>query len=265
VNAYARVLTALVLALLSGGCAAPIGNPVDGLRTRALIETRPVMPAAGDTAVYRVINAYNGEVRGEIRYRVDKVESASVVVSVSASSPYMGVPPTEVYTMEGNWLRHPVVNHDRPTDYDFAPPYPAYPFPLDIGKSWSMRVNATNPMTGQRRSVRVDGQVLGAERISTPAGTFDTIKIRRLVYAGDWEGPLRETQILHIDWYAPALGRSVRAESSSQWLDVSRCSRSGCALFRGDWEVLELVSHSAARISSFPAAARAEGIASTAD
>jgi hypothetical protein len=105
---------------------------------------------------------------------------------------------------------------------------------------------------------------LGAERIGAPAGTFDTIKIRRLVYAGDWEGPLRETQILQLDWYAPALGRSVRAESSSQWLDVSRCSRSGCALFRGDWDVLELVSHSAARVSSFPAA-RDERIASTAD
>ncbi len=260
-----RVLTALLLALLSGGCAAPIGNSLDGPRTRALIEARPATRAAGDIAVYRVINAYNGEVRGEIRYRVDKVESASVVVSVSASSPYMGVAPTEVYTMEGNWLRHPVVNHDRPTDYDFAPPYPAYPFPLDIGKSWSMRVNATNPLTGQRRSVRVDGQVLGAERVSTPAGTFDTIKIRRLVYAGDWEGPLRETQILQLDWYAPALGRSVRAESNSQWLDVSRCSRSGCALFRGDWDVLELVSHSAARVSSFPAAARDEGKGLTAD
>src|SRR5260221_683658 len=91
-----RVLTALLLALLSGGCAAPIGNSLDGPRTRALIEAWPATRAAGDIAVYRVINANSGEVRGEIRYRVDKVESASVVVSVSASSPYMGVAPTEV-------------------------------------------------------------------------------------------------------------------------------------------------------------------------
>jgi hypothetical protein len=251
-----RVLTGLLLALLSGGCAAPVGNPVDGQRTRALIETRPAPPAAGDTAVYRVINAYNGEVRGEISYRVDKVESASVVVSVSADSPYAGAPHTEVYTTEGNWLRHPIVNHDRPTDYDFAPPYPAYPFPLDLGKSWSMRVNATSPVSGQRRSVRVDGEVLGAERISTPAGEFDTIKIRRLVYAGDWDGFMRETQILQLDWYAPALGRSVRTESNSQWQDMSRCTRFGCPWFRGDWDVLELVSHTAARISNFSPAAR---------
>jgi hypothetical protein len=250
------VLTALLLALLSGGCAAPIGTPVGGPLLSALIDTRPALPAAGDTAVYRVINAYNGEVRGEIHYRVDKVESASVVVSVSTNSPYAGVPHTEVYTTEGNWLRHPVVNHDRPTDYDFAPPYPAYPFPLDIGKSWSMRVNATTPATGQRRSVRVDGQVLGAERISTPAGTFDTIKIRRLVYAGDWDGFLRETQIMQLDWYAPVLGRAVRTESNSQWQDMSRCTRSGCSWFRGDWDVLELVSHTAVPISNFPPEAR---------
>jgi hypothetical protein len=247
-------LTALILTLLSGGCAAPVGNAIDD--SRALIEKPPAKLAAGDTAVYRVINAYNGEVRGEIRYRVDKVESASVVVSVSADLPYAGVPHTEVYTTDGNWLRHPVVNHDRPIEYDFAPPYPAYVFPLDVGKSWSMRVNATNPVTGQRRSVRVDGQVMGAERVSTPAGNFDTIKIRRLVYAGDWDGPLRETQILQLDWYAPALGRSVRTESNSQWLDQSRCSRSGCSLFRGDWDVLELVGHTAARVSSSGPAAQ---------
>src|SRR5258706_7917484 len=95
-----RALTALFLAALSGGCAAPVGNSLDGALTRALIETRPATPAAGNIAVYRVINAYNGEVRGEIRYQVDKVESASVVVSVSASSPYMGISPIEAYTME---------------------------------------------------------------------------------------------------------------------------------------------------------------------
>jgi hypothetical protein len=69
--------------------------------------------------------------------------SASVLVSVSATAVYGSSAHRGLHD-EGNWLRHPVVNHDRPTDYDFAPPYPAYPFPLDIGKSWSMRVNTTN-------------------------------------------------------------------------------------------------------------------------
>ena len=105
-----------------------------------------------------------------------------------------------------------------------------------------MRVDAVNPATGKRNSVRVDGEVLGNERISSPAGTFDTVKVRRYVYAGDWDGFMRETHITEIDWYAPALGRPVRTESKSQWQDMSRCTREGCPWFRGDWDIVELLA-----------------------
>src|SRR5215203_5957399 len=32
-------------------------------------------PAAGDSWAYRVVNRYNGEVRGNLQYRVDKVDA----------------------------------------------------------------------------------------------------------------------------------------------------------------------------------------------
>jgi len=103
-----------------------------------------------------------------------------------------------------------------------------------------VRVTATNPATGRRNSVRVDGEVLGSERISTPAGAFDTIKVRRRVYAGDVESFLRETTIVETDWYAP--GARSRGEKRQQisWMDVSRCTRRDCS-FRGDWNIFELM------------------------
>ena len=204
-------------------------------------------PAAGDTYVYRVYNAYNNEVRGQIRYRVDQVDADRIAVSVTTDTPAAGAARTEVYTKEGNWLRHPVTNHDQPVEYEFAPVYPAYVFPLDAGKFWSLRVTAVDPASGRRNSMRVDGEVLGSERISTPAGAFDTIKIKRRVYAGDWDGFRRETNITEIDWYAPALGRPVRSESKSGYLDPSRCGRGKCEPIRGDWNVFELTETSAAR------------------
>lgn len=247
-----RILACLGIALLLAGCATPAGVPVGAAVASVLVATPPPLPAVGDTAVYRVINAYNGEVQGEIKYRVDQVGAGHVVVDVNTSSAYAGLPHTEVYTAEGNRLRHPVINHDRPTDYDFAPPFPAYPFPLDFGKSWSQRVNATNPATGRVNSVRIDGRVLGGERIVTPSGAFDTIKIMRTVYAGDFETFLKETIITEIDWYVPALGRAVRSERNSTWFDASRASgRRGIfggsdGWFRGDWSVYELVSYTRA-------------------
>jgi hypothetical protein len=117
--------------------------------------------------------------------------------------------------------------------------------PLDSGKSWSTRVSATNPASGRRTSVRVDGDVLGTERITTPAGAFDTIKITRKVYAGDWETFTMETNIVETDWYAPALGRPVRTERNSSYMDQQRCGKpaGACTPVRGDWFVFELVKY----------------------
>jgi hypothetical protein len=196
--------------------------------------------SAGDTFVFRVSNGYNSEARGRIQDRIDQINADRITVSTSTDIPALGLQQTAIYTKEGNWLRHTLTNHDQTVEYEFSPPYPAYVFPLDTGKSWSQRVTATNPVTGQRNSVRVDGEVLGSERISTPAGAFDTIKVRRRVYAGDFESFRRETTIVETDWYAPALGHTVKSDRKSVWDDMARCTRSGCG-FRGDWNIFELV------------------------
>lgn len=203
------------------------------------------IPAAGDVYVYRQVNGYNNEVRAQVRYRVDKLESDRVTVSVTMHGPSGEAAYTEIYTREGNWLRHPLVNHNQMVEYEFAAAYPAYAFPLAPGKSWSVRVNATVPATGQLRSVRIDGAVLGNERIRVPAGEFDTVKIRRLVYSGDWESFLTETTVMEFDWYAPALGRTVRTERKAEFLDLSRGR--GNRLQHGDWDVFELVEAPAAK------------------
>ena len=203
------------------------------------------LAATGDTYVYRVSNGYNNEARGKISYRVDKADADRVEVAVTTDTPSAGVARTEIYNQDGNWLRHPLVNHDQLREYEFARALQVNAPPGDTSGSWSVRVDALDPATGLRASVRVDGEVLGSERVTVPAGTFDTIKIQRRVYAGDWDGFKRETHILEYDWYAPALGRSVKSDSKSSWQDLSRCSRGGCPWFRGDWNIFELTEFNA--------------------
>ena len=203
--------------------------------------------ATGDAYVYRVSNGYNNEVRGTISYRVEKVAADRIDVAVTTDTPSAGVARTESYTKDGNWLRHALVNHDQLHDYEFPQALQVYALPGDTDGSWSVRVDAVDPATGRRNSVRVDGEVLGSERISVPAGTFDTIKIRRRMYAGDWDGFMRETRTLEIDWYAPALGRAVKSDSKSEWQDLSRCGRNGCPWFRSDWNIFELAEINAAK------------------
>ena len=202
-------------------------------------------PSVGDTYVYRVINKYNNETRGSITYRVDRIDAEQVTMIVTPDQPSLGRPYTDIVTKDGNWLQHPLISHDSPVEYNFSPAYPAYVGPLDSGKSWSIRVNATNSTSRRGNSVRVDGNVLGTETITTPAGAFDAIKVKRTVYAGDWGTFTSETTIVETDWYAPALGRPVRTERVSSYLDPQKCgASSACTPIRGDWDVFELSNYS---------------------
>lgn len=197
-------------------------------------------PVVGDAYVYRLVNGYNKETRGQQRYEVARVEPDRITISVTPDNLEAGAQRTDVYTQEGNWLRHSMESHGKKVEYEFATAYPAYVFPLELGKSWSVRVKARAAGGSEReRSVRVDGKVLGSERIRVPAGEFDTIKIRRVVYAGDWDYFLKETNITEFDWYAPVLGRAVRTEIRSEYYDESQPR--GFQWRRGDWDVFELV------------------------
>ena len=205
-------------------------------------------PAIGDAYVYRLVNGYNHETVGHIRHEVTEATVAQgAIVSVTVDKPSLGLPHIEIHTQAGQWMRHSLDNHGIAVEYEFTPALPVYLSPLAAGQSWSVRVNAKVPGENTNRSVRIDGAVLGNERIRVPAGEFDTVKIRRIIYPGDAGDFKTETHIVEFDWYAPALGRTVRSETRSSWRALSGCRRGYCD-YRGDWNVLELTeAHAATR------------------
>ena len=52
---------------------------------------------------------------------------------------------------------------------------------------------------------------------------------------------------METDWYAPALGRVVRTERDSRFLDMQSCSGFARCEARGDWDIYELVESRAAK------------------
>jgi hypothetical protein len=201
--------------------------------------------AIGDTYVYRVINRYISEPRGDITYHVDKVEPNRIFTSVSSENSLVESGRTAVFTGDGNWVRRTLDSHGKPQTIEFSTESPAYAFPLVVGKRWSMRAPARVPETGKSRSVRIDGAVIGAERIRVPAGEFDTLKITRTIYAGDANSFETETNISEIEWYAPALRRAVRSETRSSYTDLR--NPRGSLEVRGDWDLYELLEVRAAK------------------
>ncbi len=222
--------------LLAAGCAAPLPQtPPAGFAARvAAPEIR-----VGDDWKYSLHDGYTQLPRGTLEYRVSAVQGDTVTVELR----HEGRESTERYTRDWNWRERPMTNLQ---NFRYQPAYAALPFPLEAGKSWQAFVQATDPATGRVNKVRIDGTVLGWERVKVPAGEFDALKVRRLVYAGNHDHFLSEEKIAEFDWYSPKLGRIVRHVSSSGHYDwrIGCGDNGGCDQWvANDWNVFELVSH----------------------
>jgi hypothetical protein len=241
----------LALALILGGCAAPLSQtPPPGLpATVAAPEIR-----VGDAWTYRVQDGFTRIQRGDQRHEVLEVGADRIVVA-GAVERGDGV---QVYDHAWNWLRRPATNLQT---FEYSPAYQAFAFPLVPGKRWRARLTATDPADGRRFPVWIDGAVLGWERVKVPAGEFDTLKIQRYVYFDYWEHAVRDrSEIREFEWYAPAVKQSVRREASSQYLSYlagDGTGRPGFVRAKGgkddgggpgyvqdDWLIYELASYS---------------------
>jgi hypothetical protein len=201
---------------------------------------------------YAVHDGYTKLPRGTVEYRVSSVQGDTVTVNVVNNSQAS----VELYSRDGNWLRHPAPNLHMLT---YSPPYPAYVYPLAPGKSWNIRVTATDPATGQRVPVTVQARVLGWERIRVPAGEFDTLKLKRDVFVDYWVPNVRGPNVANeTEWYSPVLKQAARREVSGRYLSfLATAPESGFIQVRGrsdgggpryiddSWTVEELVSHTA--------------------
>jgi len=84
----------------------------------------------------------------------------------------------------------------------------------------------------------------GYESVTTPAGTFDAIKLRYILRLDDetfWRYP---TQCDYVVWYAPSVGAMVREQKRSTWMQKGYASQG--ANF-GQQMVYELVSYTAGK------------------
>ena len=85
----------------------------------------------------------------------------------------------------------------------------AYDFPLNVGKTWAFEYDASS---GDKRwHHKVTGKVIGLEKVTVPAGTFDTTKVELIDYYNGsanggwvWSGVVTDTR-----WYAPAVRNYV--------------------------------------------------------
>ena len=87
--------------------------------------------------------------------------------------------------------------------------YKAYDFPLTVGKTWTFEYDASSGDKSWHH--KVTGKVVGLEKVTVPAGTFDTTKVELIDYYNGsanggwvWSGVVTDTR-----WYASAVRNYV--------------------------------------------------------
>ena len=128
----------------------------------------------------------------------------------------------------------------------FAMPLERYRFPLAPGETWNQWV--TNFNESLRREGRINRYVRvgGWEKVSTPAGEFDAIRMRVFMRLDDEEFWRYPTTCNYLIWYAPAVGAPVREEKEAEYRERGD-EMDGQGAVRAQHTVLELVSYAPGR------------------
>jgi hypothetical protein len=198
---HLRLIVAALGLLLIAGCAGTGGTP------------GPAAPApayqVGDRWVYRVQDGFRQKLTWEETHEITMASPHGITVRVTAKGPSIDDQRTETWSAPGVVLTGAVFDNETRR---FAPPLVRYKFPLTRGERWSQRMrdldHDSRPYGGIDRSVSVGGY----EKITTPAGTFDAIRLQVYMTLDDetfWRYP---TECTYILWYAPAIGMTVREE-----------------------------------------------------
>lgn len=91
-----------------------------------------------------------------------------------------------------------------------------------MGKAWVGKSTKRELKTGAVSTHIIRAQVASREKITVPAGTFETLKLVLNIEMLDGG---KRTLGKDISWYAPAARRTVRSETESQDPDTGKVSK----------------------------------------
>jgi hypothetical protein len=163
-------------------------------------------PKIGDSAVFRTLNVRTGEKR-ETSMVVISVDADKIVDETSGSTSG-----TRTYTRDFNLLE--VKTGERVT-FTAKPFWASMRFPLEVGQTWGGFFESEAVVRPRNRSTqwRWKANVVAAEEVTVPAGTFQAFKIeydgRYFAHQSNqsWTGSHKETA-----WFAPGINQFVKRE-----------------------------------------------------
>jgi hypothetical protein len=195
----------------------------------------PAQIKPGDSWTFEARNGYNKKVL--TTYRVDVTGVSASGTEVSVADARTGTVSQEKFTS-----RWDPIAADRMTGefYEFTPGSPNYPDRLEPGVKWHGATIGRDPATGRPVKMTSYWTVIGPEHVHVPAGDFDAIKISRSTVLDDADFWRLDTHVVDYEWYVPALGRAVKRDMHSSFLESTGRHPVEHA---GDWTIVELTAY----------------------
>ena len=192
---------------------------------------------------YRGREGFRWPVVWDETHEVTAVKAGGVTVRVTLKGPTVDVVRQETIVAPG------MVSQGALMDIEtrrFATPLERYRFPLAPGETWNQWVQNYNEANDREGKINRYTRVGGWEKVSTPAGEFDAIRLRVLMRLDDEEFWRYPTTCNYLIWYAPAVGAPVREEKEAEYFERGD-QMDGQGAIRAQHTVLELVSYAPGR------------------
>ena len=189
-------ISVAVQLLLVGYCVGQAGDP------------GPIR--VGDRWSYEIKDALTGDLRPAITLVVGDVTDKEITSRVSIRG--RDRPQTVVHDLD--WGR---IDDGA---WRLRPPGLGIKTPLQIGKEWRSDAHGVHVQSGVTFRAEGVAKVVGEERITTQAGTFDTFRVDMTVRTINMKDQTRSEAWTFVVWYAPAVNRWVK--KTSEWRSEGR-------------------------------------------
>ena len=207
-NALKWIVAVGALATLAG-CAAPGPSGTAGPAVAA-----PTLKV-GDRWVYRGKDGYRVPILWEETHEVLAIGPQGITVRITGKGNSVEFQRTETWSAPGVVTVGAV--YESETDR-FDPALIRWKYPMAVGDTWKQSIrDLDKPPRAPYGPIQRQVSVGGYESVTTPAGTYDAIKLRIFMQLDDetvWRYP---TQANYLVWYAPAVGAMVREEQRSYY------------------------------------------------
>jgi len=170
----------------------------------------------GDRWTYRAQDGFLTLERWEETHAISAIGTDGITAQITQKGPSRDVARTELWSAPGLVQIGAVFDNETRR---FVTPLGRYRFPLAAGKTWSQYVDNYNEATKATGQINRYVRVQGWEKVTTPAGTFDSLAMHVVMHLDDEEFWRYATQCNYVVWYAPAVRGVVRAEKRAQYLE----------------------------------------------